>query len=186
MKKILSVLGGIFLVILVVVLGFGGYAAVKSPKLYAESKAYVEATLPALLANFTSEKFASYMTPQEGATLNTSAFESVAFFQRQSLGAFESCENIKSDRFLLSVMNSEVRARHLVRCHFEKASVTVAVAVEKTGEAWYLTGVHFDTSTLGPAVQSNRSVRAEAAPPASDTHTLPSILPGALAHRRSS
>ena len=61
MKKFLSVLGAIFLLLLVGV----GYATVKGFKLDSESRAYVHATLPKVLANSTTENFVSFMAPED-------------------------------------------------------------------------------------------------------------------------
>ncbi len=162
MKKALSVLGGLFLVLLLAGGGMVAYAAFEGSKLDAESKAYVEATLPRVLSNPTSENFLSFMPAKEKEHFNSAEMEKFGSYMNLTLGAFQSCDNVKGDSLLmLSSPNGEsITARYLARCHFNKASITASISLRKTGDAWGLLGVHFDTDTLEPAAPASRRASA--------------------------
>jgi len=52
MKKVLMILGVVFLILIIVVGGFVGYTAYIGTKLDASSKAYVDASVPAIISTW--------------------------------------------------------------------------------------------------------------------------------------
>lgn len=159
MKRILSVIGGLFLVLLVAVGGMIGYAVFEGSKLDAESKAYVEATLPEFLSNPTGDRLASFMAPQDRANLRATDMMSLLSYISRQLGSFQSYDDLKGDSFqFVSPNGKSITAKYLVHCYFDKASVTATVSLRKVGDVWSLVGVYFDTNTQGSARAINKSI----------------------------
>jgi hypothetical protein len=169
MNNVLKILGGLFLALLVMGAGIFGYAAIQGQKLDAESKIYVEAALPRVLADMSAANFLSFMDPADRAKMNAGAFDRFASDIRQRLGRFQSYDDLKGDSFqMYSTSGPNITARYLVRCQFEKGAVTATVTVRKAGENWSLMGVHFDLDTLKPLAPTPAPVRAEASPAPSE------------------
>jgi hypothetical protein len=159
MKKALSVIGGLFLVLLVAGGGMLGYAAFEGSKLDAESKAYVEATLPKFLSNPTADSVLSFMAPQDKANVKASDMLSFSSYISQNLGAFQSYDDMKGDALIMFSPNGkDITAKYLVHCYFDKASVTATVSLRKVGDAWSLMGVFFDSNSLGPTRNGGKSI----------------------------
>ena len=64
MKKVLQVLGIVFVVILVVAGGIMGYAAYTGTRLDASSKAYVDTAVPAIVAHWSQQALVARAAPQ--------------------------------------------------------------------------------------------------------------------------
>ncbi len=159
MKKVLSIIGGLFLVLLVAVAGMIGYAAFEGSKLDAESRAYVEATLPEFLSNPTADRLTSFMAPQDRANLKATDMVSFLSYISQQLGAFQSYDDLKGDSFqMVSPNGKSVTAKYLVHCYFDKASVTATVSLRKVGDVWSLVSVYFDVNTRGPDRATSKSI----------------------------
>jgi len=156
MKKFLTVLGGIFLVILVGGGGLIGYAAFRGAKLDAEAKTYVQATLPRVLSDPTSDNILSFMAPQDKGKINPAAMTQFYTYVTINLGAFQACDDLRgSSLVLVSPSGESTMAKYQTRCRFNKASVVATISLRKIGEAWHLAGVFFDTGSLTPASKAN-------------------------------
>ena len=153
MKKFLSVLGAIFLVLLVGV----GYAAFNGFRLDSESRAYVHATLPKVLANSTTENFVSFMAPEDKEKINSAAMIAFYSYISSNFGVFQSCDDDLSGGSFVNVSTSgkSTTATYYARCHFSKASVTATVSLKKTGSNWTLLAVFFDNNSVGPTVKDS-------------------------------
>ena len=64
MKKFLSIVGGIFLVIVVIGAGLIGYAAYQGRGLDASSKTYVEANVPPIISTWSKDELLKRSSPQ--------------------------------------------------------------------------------------------------------------------------
>ncbi|MCW2601760.1 MAG: hypothetical protein JWM02_3589, partial [Frankiales bacterium] len=64
MKTFLSIVGGFFLVLVLVVASFIGYAAYQGRGLDASSKAYVEANVPPIISTWSKDELLSRSSPQ--------------------------------------------------------------------------------------------------------------------------
>ncbi len=90
MKKFLSVIGGLFLVLVVVVVGFIGYAAYQGRGLDASSKAYVEANVPPIISTWSKDELLKRSSPQLLKIINEKPDQLDQLFQKLSkLGAMQ-------------------------------------------------------------------------------------------------
>lgn len=98
MKKFLSIVGGLFLVLVLAVAGFIGYAAYQGRGLDASSKAYVEANVPAIISTWSKDELLKRSSPQLLKIINEKPEQLDLLFQKLSkLGAMRSFNDIKGD-----------------------------------------------------------------------------------------
>ena len=96
MKKFLSIIGGFFLVLVIVVIGFVGYAAYQGRGLDASSKEYVEANVPTIISTWSKEELLKRSSPQLLKTINEKPEQLDQLFQKLSkLGAMQSFGDVK-------------------------------------------------------------------------------------------
>jgi hypothetical protein len=157
MKKALMIFGGLFLALFIALGGVVGYGLVQGRKFDAESKAYVSATLPRVLADPSASNFFSFIAPEDKAKLNAATIDQFALKVSTSLGQFQSFDDLEG-RYLAMYTpgGADIKAKYLANCHFEKGSVTATITVRKIGETWSLMGVflNFDTLKPNPAAPS--------------------------------
>jgi hypothetical protein len=65
LRKFLVIIGGLFLVLVLVGAGFLGYAAYRGRDLDASSKAYVEENIPAIVSTWSKDELLKRMSPQD-------------------------------------------------------------------------------------------------------------------------
>jgi hypothetical protein len=151
MKKALQIFGGLFLTLLVALGGFIGYGVVQGKKFDAESKAYVVATLPRVLADPGSGNFLSFVAPADRAKIDAATVDQFALKVSTSLGQFQSFDDLKGDSMAMyTPEGADIKAKYLARCQYEKGFVTATITVRKIGQTWSLMGVHFDFDTFEP------------------------------------
>ena len=98
MKKFLSIIGGLFLVLVIVVIGFVGYAAYQGRGLDASSKEYVEANVPTIISTWSKEELLKRSSPQLLKIINEKPEQLDQLFQKLSqLGAMQSFGDVKGD-----------------------------------------------------------------------------------------
>ena len=98
MKKFLSTVGGIALIIVFVVAGFFGYAAYQGRGLDASSKAYVEANVPAIISTWSKNELLKRSSPQLLKIINEKPELLDQVFQKLSkLGVMRSFGDVKGE-----------------------------------------------------------------------------------------
>jgi hypothetical protein len=98
LKRFLSIIGGIFLVLVVVVAGFVGYAAYQGRGLDASSKAYVEENIPAIVSTWSKDELLKRSSPQLLRIVNEKPEQLDQLFQKLStLGPMLSVGEVKGD-----------------------------------------------------------------------------------------
>ena len=98
MKKFLSIVGGIFLVIVVIVAGLIGYAAYQGRGLDASSKAYVEANVPPIISTWSKDELLKRSSPQLIKIIDEKPEQLDQLFHKLSkLGAMQSFGDVKGD-----------------------------------------------------------------------------------------
>lgn len=84
MKKLLSIIGAIFLLVALTVAGFIGYAAYQGKSLDASSKAYVETNVPAIISTWSKEELLKRASPQLLKIINDDPGKLDQLFQKLS------------------------------------------------------------------------------------------------------
>ncbi len=90
MKKLLSIAGGFFFVLILVVASFFGYAAYQGRGLDASSKAYVETNVPPIISSWSKDELLKRSSPQLIEIINENPDQLEQLFQKLTkLGALQ-------------------------------------------------------------------------------------------------
>jgi len=149
MKKFLSIVGGIFLVLVLVVAGFIGYAVYQGQGLDASSKAYVEANVPAIISAWSKEELLKRSSPQLLKVVNEKPEQVDQLFQKLSkLGAMRSFGDVKGDSNVsYTTQNGKVTtAYYIATAKFENGEghVTARLIQSPAGQ-WQFLLFHVDS-----------------------------------------
>ena len=149
MKKVLSIVGGIFLVLVLVVAGFIGYAAYQGKGLDASSKAYVEANVPAIISTWSKDELLKRSSPQLLKVVNEKPEQLDLLFQKLSkLGAMRSFGDIRGDSNVsYTTQNGKVTtALYIATAKFENGEgrITTRLIQSSSGQ-WQFLLFHVDS-----------------------------------------
>ena len=148
MKTLLSILGGVFLTVIVVAGVMIGFALYKGQQLNAESEAYVEATLPRVFSTPTLDNFVSFMAEQDKKQINPKGAADFFTMVVVNLGKFESCDAPTGGaNASYTPAGANITAQYVTHCRFSKMSVTAKVGVRKLDGVWTLVNVHVDSDS---------------------------------------
>jgi hypothetical protein len=139
MKKILSVIGGAFLALVVVIGGFIGYAAYQGRGLDASSKAYVEENVPAILSSWSMEELVKRSSPQLLKTIDGKPEQMDQLFRKLSkLGAMRSLSDVKGDSqvFYTTKEGKTITASYTAAATFENGEASLNVRLIQSSGQW--------------------------------------------------
>jgi hypothetical protein len=98
LKRILSIIGGLFLVLVLAVAGLVGYVAYQGRGMDASSKAYVEESLPAIISTWSKDELLERSSPQLQKIIDEKPEQLDQLFQKLSqLGPMQSFGEVKGD-----------------------------------------------------------------------------------------
>ena len=98
MKKLLSIAGAIFLLLILAGVGFIGYAVYRGQGLDASSKAYVETNIPTIISTWSKEELLKRASPQLLKVVSENPELLDQLFRKLSkLGAMRSFGDVKGD-----------------------------------------------------------------------------------------
>jgi len=116
MKKLLIVLGGLF-VVLVVAVGAGiAYVALNGSALDRESKAYADTAIPAIIRTWNVDELEKRESPELHSTTNASDLDKL-FQMFRKLGNLKAYNGVNGEANL-SLDNTEWRPNHRQLCRF--------------------------------------------------------------------
>ena len=143
MKKLLIILGAVFLVIILLVAVVVGVAAVRGSALDKESKAYVDRNLPLIISAWDEQELLSRASPE--FTQNTKREDLDRGFSGLSrkFGKMQSYEGAKgqsyvSYRVLSSHSGRVITAEYVARVTFAGGSASIDITLIKHGEQWQI------------------------------------------------
>ena len=148
MKKFLSIVGGIFLVLVLVVAGFIGYAAYQGQGLDASSKAYVEANVPAIISTWSKDELLKRSSPQLLKVVNEKPEQLDQLFHKLSkLGAMRSFGDVKGDANIsYTTQNGKVTtASYVAAAKFENGEGRITTRLIQSSGQWQFLLFHVDS-----------------------------------------
>lgn len=150
MKKFLSIVGGLFLVLVLVVGSFVGYAAYQGRGLDASSKAYVEANIPPIISTWSKDELRKRSSPELLKSINERPEQLDQLFQKLSkLGAMRSFGDVKGDSNIsYTTQNGKVTtAAYVATAKFEngEAHIKVRLIQSPSSGQWQLLMFYVDT-----------------------------------------
>ncbi len=139
MKKVLTILGGVFLILLLGVAVFVGYAAYQGQALDASSKAYVEQNVPPIVSTWSKDELLKRSSPQmlEMARKNPEDLDRL-FLRLSKLGSLQSLGEVKGDSSVSYTTRDgkTVTASYVANARFEKGSARITVRIIQLSGNW--------------------------------------------------
>jgi hypothetical protein len=149
MKKTLMILGGVFLVLLV--LGVAGIAivAVKGNALDKESKQYVDAAVPAIVSGWDITEIQNRASPELKVALKDGDLEKmVRMFRR--LGKLKAYNGAKGDANIsVTTQHGKViSAAYVASADFDTGPAEIKMSLIKHGNQWQLLGININSKVF--------------------------------------
>lgn len=149
MKKTLMILGGVFLVI--IVLGIVGVTilAVKGRALDKESKQYVDAAVPAIVSGWDITEIQKRASPEFKAAVKAEDLEKlVGMFRR--LGKLKAYNGAKGDANIsvTSQHGKVISAAYIASADFDTGPAEIKMSLIKHGDQWQLLGLHINSKVF--------------------------------------
>ena len=149
MKRILSIIGGLFLVLVLVVAGLAGYAAYQGQGLDASSKAFVEENVPAIISTWSKDELLKRSSPQLQKMINEKPELSDQLFQKLSkLGPMQSFGEVKGDSNIAYTTQSGTvtTAAYVVTAKFKNGEGRItARLIQSPDGQWQFSLFHVDS-----------------------------------------
>ena len=149
MKRFLSIIGGLFLALVLLAAGFFGYVAYQGRDLDASSKAYVEENSPPIISAWSKDELLKRSSPQLRKMINEKPEQSDQLFQKFSkLGPMQSFGEVKGDSNVsYTTQNGKVTtAAYVVTAKFKngEGSITARLIQSPAGQ-WQFLLFHVDS-----------------------------------------
>ncbi|PKO76010.1 MAG: hypothetical protein CVU21_15330 [Betaproteobacteria bacterium HGW-Betaproteobacteria-15] len=141
MRRFLSIIGGLFLLLILVVAGFIGYALYQGRGLDASSKAYVEANIPPIISTWSKDELLKRSSPQLQKIISEKPEQLDQLFQMLSkLGAMQSFGDIKGDsKVSYTTQDGKVTtASYIATAKFENGEGRISVNLILLSGQWQL------------------------------------------------
>jgi hypothetical protein len=145
LKKFLIVLGAIFLMLILLGAIGIGIVAFKGAALDRESKAYVDAAVPAIVSSWKTQELLSRASPELKQVTKTDDLE--RFFQTfRSLGKMRKYQGSQGQSVTSRILGkgTTISADYLVRAEFEGGTAKIYVKLIKHGNLWQIGGFHVE------------------------------------------
>lgn len=151
MKKLLIVLGMVFIVLLVGIAGLIGYAAFTGSRLDKESKAYVDAAVPAIISSWNEQELFSRASPEFQKAASPADME--RFFRWfRTLGRMHKYEGAEGESVtsVTQQAGKVVYARYVAKAIFDAGEADIEVGLIKHGNQWQITRFNVTSPALVP------------------------------------
>ncbi|WP_283745359.1 hypothetical protein [Sideroxydans sp. CL21] len=139
MKKFLSIVGGIFLLSILVVGGFIGYAAYQGKDLDASSKAYIEANVPPIISSWSKDELLKRSSPQLLKIVNEKPEQlDQLFLMLSKLGALRSFGDVKGDSNVsyTTQHGKAVTASYSATAKYENGEAQISIRLIQLAGQW--------------------------------------------------
>ncbi len=138
MKKIIMLLGYVFLAVIVLVVAGAASVAIMGKRLDKESKIYVDAALPAIITEWDISELQERAGPEFDASVDYDELEDY-FESLRQLGKLEEYQGSTGDsNITISLSGYEITADYTATEDFEKGSVELQVSLIKHGNSWQI------------------------------------------------
>jgi hypothetical protein len=146
MKKALMILGGIFILVIVLLVGGLAILHVQGRALDRESKAYVDAAIPAIVAKWDINEIERRISPEFKATLKDGDLEKVVrFFSK--LGKLKEYKGAKGESNIKVLLGKgeRITAAYVAYADFERGPAKIKMTLIKHGDGWQIYGLHINS-----------------------------------------
>jgi len=145
MKTALSIIGIVFLVLLVLLGGVIGYAIYKGNKLDASSQAYADESVSAIVANWSKDELVKRESPQfRNATSDdelTGLFDKLSELgPMQNYGGSTGAANVN----FTPASGLQITASYVAKAIFQNGKAEIKLNLIQVNGAWQILGFHVD------------------------------------------
>jgi len=140
MRKMLVVLGWVFLGVLVILGGFVGYFFYVGSGLDASSKAYVDQSVPAIVASWSKDELLRRASPELRKAIPDEQQVAQLFGKLSQLGKLERYEGSKGDANIsvTAQAGKMITASYIANAKFEKGSAQITIRLIQKGTQWQI------------------------------------------------
>lgn len=140
MKKTLTVLGWIFLALLVLVGALAGYLSYIGPRLDASSKAYVDGQIPAIVSGWSGDELLKRAAPELRQVVTDKKQLDQLFANLSRLGKLKHYDGSKGEANITLTLRQGrvVTASYVASAKFENGPAQIAVRLIRHGSQWQL------------------------------------------------
>jgi len=139
MKQFLTVLGSIFLILIVVGIIGIAFMVNKGSALDKESRVYVDSAIPAIVSDWSEKALLDRASPEFKNAVTIVQLDSL--FQRFSvLGRLQRCEPSKGQSITSATIRDGKRifGKYTTKATFESGDATIAITVVRHGDQWQI------------------------------------------------
>ena len=138
MKKTIMILGYVFLALLVVIAATSASLAIIGKKLDKESKAFVDAAIPAIISDWDIAELQKRASPELDETADYDDVEEY-FGSLQQLGKFQEYKGSVGDsNITISLGGYEITADYTASADFEAGSVELQISLIRHNGQWQI------------------------------------------------
>jgi hypothetical protein len=151
MKKFLLVLGSIFLVIILLVLGGIAFVAIRGSGLDKESKAYADAAIPPIVSTWSEKALLDRASPEFKQAVTVDELDRL-FRWFSSLGRLQNCAPAEGHALMSSTTQTgnRITADYDSKGKFDKGEANIHLTLIKHGDAWQILGFKVNSQALMP------------------------------------
>jgi hypothetical protein len=150
MKKVLIILGAIFLVLILVVVAVIGYAAYTGNKLDASSRAYVDESVPAIISTWSKDELIKRASPQLRQKTSDDQIDQLFTTLSSKLGTFQSYDGAKgqSNMSFTSQDGQVTTASYVAGATFQNGKAEIQIKLIRDNDSWQILGFHVELKPL--------------------------------------
>ena len=148
MKRFLSIVGGLFLALVLVIAGLVGYAAYQARGFDASSRAYVEANVPPIISTWSKDELLKRSSPQLLKVVKENPEQLDQLFRKLSkLGAMQSFSDVKGESNVsYTTQDGKVTtASYVGTARFENGEGRITVRLIQLSGQWQFLLFHIDS-----------------------------------------
>jgi hypothetical protein len=149
MKKVLMLLGGVFLALVIVGIAVITIVAVKGSALDKESKQYADAAIPAIVSDWDIKELEQRTSPEFKSVLKDGDLEKLfGMFRRLGkLKEFKGCKGASNISFT-SEHGKVVSAAYVGSTEFEAGPAEIQLSLIKHGDQWQILGFRVNSKAF--------------------------------------
>ena len=152
MKQFLTILGGIFAVILVVIIVALAIFIPRAFKLDRDATAYIQNVVPKIVAHWNAQELVDRATPELLSAAKSPEDIGRLFVMFRRLGALKRLDTPKGSVYsgAFTGSGSVTIGNYTAQADFEKGTATLQIQLRRVGDTWRINGFHINSDVFLP------------------------------------
>jgi hypothetical protein len=137
MKKVLEILGLVFLIVIIAAAGVFGYIAYSQKKLTASSRQFIDESIPKIVTDWDKNELISRSSPQLLEKIESTDTVDKLFGNLKGFGSLKSISDAEGGAtYFLSQKNKKATANYKITAEFEKGTAVISANLIQIGAEW--------------------------------------------------